>query len=263
MSVLGQSTEYGVVVEKPFGDGMELIPEHVHHLPDTPALRLNQFVYVDEKNPWKVEAWCTQSPEKGAPGVWDGPRKLRTMKLVDAGVYPEFVLLETNFEEDNTVGVVGPLVCVLNNGQQFVAVNMSKNRRGGKVAEAMRQRHGSLDAKPEAIDGLNMVLTEYGTNEIGLLLTNTACIHGETQSGEIRLALVRGELVVASNVEQLPALNAPFEWVPLEQYMFFMDDHGQAVIGRAILAGYLKKPTLKKVRKVLKKLPTFVAEQCK
>lgn len=252
---IGTMTKYGRIIEKQFGDGFELIPEYVFHHPDLPNLKLNQFAF-DNGNPWEFEAWCTQN------GQWDGPRKLRTMKLVDGGVYPEFILLETNFEVDNTVGVVGPLVCVLNN-EQFVAVNMSKNRRGGKVAEAMRQRHGSLDAKPKAIDSLRMVLTEYGTDKIGLLLTNTACIHGETQSGEIRLALVRGELTVASNVEQLPALNAPFEWIPLEQYMFLMDDHGQAVIGRAILAGYLKKPTLKKVRKVLKKLPAFVATQCK
>lgn len=260
---IGDTTQYGLIIEKPFGDGIELIPEFVHHLLDTADFRLNQFVYVNESDPWHVESWCTLSPEKGAPGLWNGPRKLRTMKLVDDGVYPEFVLLETNFEKDNTVGVVGPLVCVLNNGQQFVAVNENKKRRGGKVVEAMRQRHGSLDVKPEATDGVSMLLKEYGSDQLGLLLTNTACIHGETPTGEIRLALVRGEITIASGVDHLPTLNAPFVWIPLERYMFLMDDHGQALIGRAILAGYLKKPTLQKVRNVLKALPAFVADQCK
>jgi hypothetical protein len=243
----------------------ELLPRFVHHYPDTPGLRLNQFVYVNEEKPWEIEAWCTQSPEKGVPGVWDGPRKLRTMKLVDGGVYPEFVLLETNFEKDNTVGVVGPLVCILNgnNGHSvFVEVNPHKNRRGGDVIEAMRQRHGSLDVKPEASDGLSMVITEYGPDVCGLILTNTACIHGETPNGEIRLAIVRGELTIASNIDHLPTLNSPFVWMPLVDYLYLtMDPHGHDVVNRNIHAGYIKRPLVGDVRKVLKRLPAFVAEQ--
>lgn len=251
---IGQLTKYGPIVNK----NDEYLPLYVHHLPDPEGgPRLNQFVYVNEDDPWGIEGWCTQD------GTWDGPRKMRTMKLVDDGVYPEFTLLETNFESDNTVGTVGPLVCVLNNGQQFVAVNMSKNRRGGRVVEAMRQRHGSLDSKPSTEGQPIIHLKELGVNEIGLLLTNTACIHAETPSGEIRLALVRGELVIAY-AENLFDLPSPFEWILLEEYMFLtMDDHGQTTIGRAILRGDLKKPPTKNVRKVLKKLPAFVAEQCK
>jgi len=263
---IGDNTRYGTIVRKPFDGATELIPEFVHHLQDDRALRLNQFVYVNASEPWAIEAWCTQSPEKGVPGVWNGPRKLRTMKLVDGGVYPEFVLLETNIAGDNTVGVVGPLVCVLNNGTQFVAYNPHKNRRGAKggLGEAMRQRHGSLDVKPEATDGVSMVLKELGPDQLGLLLTNTACIHAETSDGEIRLALVRGEMVIASGIDHLPTLNDPFVWVSLEEYMFLtMDDHGQVIVSRAILRGDLKKPTLRRVRKVINKLPAFVAEQCK
>lgn len=250
---IGTMTKYGPIVERKNGERM---PFYVHHLPDPDGgPKLNQFVYVNEDDPWGVEGWCTQN------GEWDGPRKLRTMKLVDAGVYPEFVLLETNFEADNTVGTVGPLVCVLNDGRQYVAHNPSKKRRGGNLAEAMRQRHGSLDAKPE-VDG-EVEMKELGVDEIGLLLTNTACIHAETSDGKIRLALVRGELKIVY-ASSLPTLPGPFTWVLLEEYMFLtMDDHGQAIIGRAILRGDLKKPISKSVRKVIKKLPAFVAEQCK
>jgi hypothetical protein len=153
---------------------------------------------------------------------------------------------------------------VLNNGQQFVAVNSHKTRRGGMIMEAMRQRHGSIDAKPVATDGVSMLTREFGVNKIGLLLTNSACIHAESPQGELRLALVRGELTIAFGIDYLPQLNDTFTWVPLEQYMLLsMDDHGQALIGRAIVAGYLKKPLARRVRPVLKKLPAFVAEQTK
>ncbi len=128
----------------------------------------------------------------------------------------------------------------------------------------MRQRHGSLDTKPEATDGPSMVLNELGPDELGLLLTNTACIHAEKPDGEIRLALVRAELTIASGVDQLPILNAPFVWISLEEYMFLtMDDHGQAVVGRAILRGDLGRPPFRRVDMVVKQLPAFVAEQFK
>jgi len=264
MPKIGDMTKYGMLVEKPFEEGVELIPKYVHHLPDTAALRLNQFIYMNEALPWKTESWCTQSPAKGALGVWNGPRKLRTMKMVDEGVYPEFVLLETNFEADNTVGVVGPRVCILKDGSQFVAVNRHKFRRGGTIVEAMRQRHGSLDAKPKVSNGSSLAPEEYGSNELGLLLTNSACIHAETPDGKLRLALVRPELVIERELDYLPTIDPPFEWIPLADYMLLeMDDHGQAVIGRAIVAGYLPTPKRESVELALAKLPAIVAERTK
>ncbi len=262
---LGDTTPYGRIVEKPFGDDTELVPEHVYHFVDTDTLRLNQFVYVNEEEPWRIEAWCTQSPAKGVPGVWNGPRKLRTMKLVDGGVYPEFALLETNIEADNTVGVIGPLVCVLNDGRQFVAVNEHKNRRGAKngLVEAMRQRHGSLDAKPEAVDGQSMIIKQYKADQLGLTLTNSACIHAETADGLLVLALVRHELVVASHVDHLPNLSSPFVWKPIEDYLFLTLDSGRSVVALAIIAGYIPMPPIVRIETALIKLPAFVAEQTK
>jgi hypothetical protein len=259
---VGDMTQYGVIVEKPFGDGVELIPEFVHHFPDTPTVKLNQFCFVKQDRPWDTEFWCTQD------GTWDGKRKMRTgMFTHDAAPYDEAVLIETNWAEDNTFGIIGPLVAVLKDGSQFVAANVHQMRRFAPsegIVEAKRHRHGSNDATPQAMDGLTMNTTEYDLEKIGLVLINSACIHAQKPSKEFCLARIRGELTVVSDISEKPTLNAPFTWVPLEEFMLLsMDILTQGILGRAIVAGYLKKPLARKVRKVLKQLPKWVAEQTK
>jgi hypothetical protein len=262
---VGENSKYGPIVEKMFEGNLELLPFYVHHLPDTPQLRLNQFVYVNEGCPWDIEAWCTQSPEKGVPGVWDGPRKLRTMKMVEDSVYPEFVLLETNWETDNTFGVVGPLVCVLNNLETFVAVNEHTKRRFAGpdgLIETKRHRHGSTDVLPQqVIDGSSKAVREYNENDLGYLLTNSACIHGQKPNGDFCLALIRGELTVVTGVDQLPVLNTPFTWIPVRDYLFLtLDTNGQNIVMRAIIAGYLPALECESMEPVLDKLPALVTK---
>jgi len=263
---IGDETPYGQIVEKPFGDGIELIPEKVHHLPDPEGgPLLNQFCFVDESRPWDTEFWCTQSPDKGVPGFWDGRRKLRTVKLTDASPYAEVTLLETNWQSDNTFGQVRTSVAILKDGTVYVAANPNSMRRfsgSSGILEGTRNRHGSEDVTPQVTDGDAMVENEYDMTDMGLLLTNSACIHAVKPDGTLCLARVRAELTTYSNIVILPDLNAPFVWVELAEFMFLsMDIHTQGIVGRGLVAGYIPMPPTESVADALGALPDWVVQQ--
>lgn len=259
MYQIGQNTRYGVIVQK----GDELLPEFVYHYPDPeggPAL--SQFLYANLEDPHnKVESWCTQN------GEWDGPRKMRTFQIVDADPYLEGVLMETNEQPDRTFGVTGAVVFQPINHRrgQFIAVNKHQMRRFAGpqgLVESKRHRHGSKDVLPE-VTPTGYTVMEYSAAYLGLNLLNSACIHAVGLDGTHRLALVRPELVVIEG-DQLPPINEPFEWMLMSDFLFLtLDSPTKTILGAAIVAGYVRKPTKSYVQKSLAKLPSFIATQCK
>ena len=151
---LGDKTQWGVVVEKPEG----VMPENIYKYPDPiGGPKINQFAVEYPGEPFRNVMYCTQG------GEWDDKNKMRTAMFTNEGPWPEAVLVETNHEEDDTFGVAGPLVCVLNNGESLIAVNRHSMRRwsGSEgLIEAPRRRHGNTDMMPGLKDS-NIKPEEY------------------------------------------------------------------------------------------------------
>jgi hypothetical protein len=237
---VGEVTKYGPIVDK----GGELLPEFVYHLP------MQTFVYMKPGEPLGFRIFVTEDDK------WNGKPKFHWFEfLTNSAPYLMHALVQMVLAKDGTVGTIGPLTCVLEDGSVLVAVDPHKIRHNSGpygLVEAFRQRVGSKEVKIEVTGG-KYTVEQYKSDKLGLTLIDSAKEIGP----QGRLAYVNCELTLL-RAKELPQLNAKFEWIEAEKYLFTLDGPSKGVVTLAIALKILPALNDAKIRRYQSELPALI-----
>lgn len=144
---------------------------------------------------------------------------------VDIRHFPNFNLLFYEVaKEDGTIGLVCPFVAKYND-QLYIAVERNERHAGERV-EVARKAWDNPSDLPKIPEG-----AKFERHDLGLGDSNTARIIGGDG--------IVDQIVILSDLEELPALPGKPFWMKLQTYAETRDKMGQSVIGKAYMKGLL------------------------